>query len=119
MISTIKKLPWYMAEHITIRQRHAVYKAAVNLIRLLQLAIKDRRNEGVLTPQLLRRLYTAAMLCPGFTVTMKDDIAYLVSLSENEQRGFNQPRFADCWRHAHTLAPKPDIPLDVLEVSFT
>ncbi|KAL1846485.1 hypothetical protein VTK73DRAFT_280 [Phialemonium thermophilum] len=114
MISTIKKLPWYMTDHITMHQRHSVYRATVDLIRLLQMAIRDGRHAS-LTPQLLKRLHTAAMLCPGFTVTMKDSIAYLVCLSDEDQRGFNQPRFADCWRHAYTLAPKPDMPIDVLE----
>jgi hypothetical protein len=101
-----------------MRQRYSVYKATVQLIKLLQGAIRDRRNDQVLTPQLLRRLYTAAMLCPGFTVTMKDDIAYLIGLDEMSEMGFNQPRFGDCWRHAYALAPKPGLPIDVLEVSL-
>ena len=119
MISTITKLPWYMSGYITVRQRYAVYKATVDLIRLLQTAIKDHRQEQQLTPQLLKRLYIAGMLCPGFTATMKDDIAYMVGLSDETQQGFNQPRFADCWRHAYSLAPKPGIPLDVLEVRIS
>lgn len=116
MISTIKKLPWFMAELVTIKQRYAMYKSTLELIRMLQLAVNYKRDE-TLTVQLLRRLVTAAMLCPGFTVTMKDDIAYVANLDEFDQRDFNQPRFADSWCHAYTLAPKPGIPLDVLEVS--
>lgn len=48
---------------------------------------------------------------------MKDDIAFLATLSDLEGRGFNQPRFASCWRHQYSIAPKAGIPLDVLEVS--
>lgn len=117
MISTIKKLPWYKSEFITMRQRYSVYKAACELLRLLIAAINDKRDEADLTPQLFRRLWKAAMLCPGFTVCQKDDIAYIAGLSEQEQREFNQPRFANSWVHQYALAPKADIPLDVLEVS--
>lgn len=118
LISTIKKLPWYMDEYITMRQRYAVYKTTMDLIRMLKVAIAERRNDQYLTPQLLKRLYTAAMLCPGFTVTMKDDVAYIMNLTENEQRGFNQPRFANQWCHVYALAPKPGRPLDVMEVRY-
>ena len=47
---------------------------------------------------------------------MKDDIACIAELNDYDQRRFNQPRFADCWRHQYSLAPKPNTPLDVLEV---
>jgi hypothetical protein len=47
---------------------------------------------------------------------MKDDVAYMTNMSETEQRAFGQPRFANSWRHQYAIAPKPGIPLDVLEV---
>lgn len=116
MISTLRKLPWYKTEGITIKQRHSVYSACIQLIRLLQHALKERKNEDHLTPQLLKRLWTSAMLCHGFTVTMKDNIAYQVDLPEDRLREFNMPRFANMWVHVYTLCPKPGTPLDVLEV---
>jgi hypothetical protein len=116
MISTLRKLPWYKTENITIKQRYSVYNACIQLIRLLQHSIKERRNEEHLTPQLLKRLTTAAMLCHGFTVMQKDNIAYLANIPENRLREFNMPRFADMWVHSYTLCPKPGTPLDVLEV---
>lgn len=116
MISTLRKLPWYKTECITIKQRYSVYSACIQLIRLLQHAIKEKKNEDHLTLQLLKRLWTSAMLCHGFTVTMRDNIAYQVDMPEDRLREFNMPRFANMWVHAYTLSPKPGTPLDVLEV---
>lgn len=118
MISTLRKFPWYKAESITIKQRHSIYNACIKLLRLLQQAIKEKKNDGHLTEQLLRRLWTSAMLCHGFTVTMKDNIAFQVGLPDDRLREFNMPRFANMWVHSYTLAPKPGTPLDVLEVSL-
>ncbi|KAL1862751.1 hypothetical protein Daus18300_008395 [Diaporthe australafricana] len=115
MISTLRKLPWYKTENITIKQRHSVYTSCIQLIRLLQHAVKERKDEDHLTEQLLKRLWTSAMLCHGFTVTMKDNIAYQVGLSEDRLRELNMPRFANMWVHAYTMCPKPGTPLDVLE----
>lgn len=117
MISTIKKLPWYMADHITLRQRHAIYDATVRLIVLLKQALQreHRSHETVINPQLMKRLVTAAMLCPGFSVVQKDNIAVLADMEDERARMFNQPQFADHWVHLHALCPKPGTPLDVLE----
>lgn len=118
MISTLRKFPWYKTECITIKQRHSVYSACAKLLRLLEYAIKEHKNDGFLTQQLFQRLWTAAMLCHGFTVTMKDNIAFQVGLPDDRLREFNMPRFANMWVHSYTLAPKPGTPLDVLEVSL-
>ncbi|KAI1495808.1 hypothetical protein F5X99DRAFT_402332 [Biscogniauxia marginata] len=116
MISTLKKIPWYMAEYITISQRYVVYDACYKMIGTLQNTISRFPNHERMTVQLFNRLVRAAMLCPGFTVLQKDNIALLAKLPD-DGRQFNQPRFADLWRHLYTLGPKPDIPLDVLEVT--
>lgn len=116
MISTLRKLPWYKTDCITIKQRFSVYNACLQLIRLLQQSIKEGKNEEHLTPQLLKRLWTSALLCHGFTVTQRDDIAYLVGLPENRLREFNMPRFSELWVHTYTLCPKPGTPLDMIEV---
>jgi hypothetical protein len=115
LISTIKKLPWYQSGHITIAQRFAVYDATMKLIELLQKAMAKDPQHTTLNKQLLKRLVTAAMLCPGFTVVQKDNIAVLGGIDDQEQLKFNQPRFADCWVHLLALCPKPGVPLDVLE----
>lgn len=117
MISTIRKFPWYMENHITLGQRYTIYETCTRLITLLMNAIRDRKHEERLTQQLLKRLTNAAMLCPGFTVLQKDNIATMVKMEDMDQRQFNQPRFANLWLHQYVLGPKPGVPLDVLEVS--
>jgi len=118
MISTLKKLPWYKPEMITIRQRESVFKSCLDLIRHLQHLIEMRRDPDKLTPQLLKRLVTTAMQCPGFTILQKDNIAYQVSFDDPKTREYNQPRFANSWLHQYSVAPKPGTPLDVIEVSW-
>ncbi|KHO00373.1 RNA recognition motif domain protein [Metarhizium album ARSEF 1941] len=115
LISTLKKFPWYATDRITISQRQSIFKATCELARLLSRSIQRQDDQVNLTDQLYRRLITAAMKCPGFTALMKDDIAYLANLSEMEERQYNQPRFANCWRHQYSLVPKPGMPLDVIE----
>ncbi|KAI1362647.1 hypothetical protein F5Y08DRAFT_329983 [Xylaria arbuscula] len=133
MISTLRKIPWYMADYITINQRHAVYKCCTKMIETLVEKIASfksnanvRRDntrttkeknieEERLTPQLLDRLVTSAMLCPGFSVVQKHNIAFLANLPEHKSREFNQPRYPDSWRHQWTLTPKANMPIDVLE----
>ncbi|PSS03298.1 hypothetical protein BD289DRAFT_359294 [Coniella lustricola] len=115
IISVLRKFPWYMTECITTKQRHAVYSACVALLRHLQFTMRDRKDEGFLNQQLYRRLWTSAMLCHGFTVTMKDSIAFIVDLNEQQMREFNMPRFGNMWIHTYTMVPKPGAPLDVIE----
>jgi hypothetical protein len=116
LISTLKKFPWYATDRINISQRQAIFKATCELARLLYRSIQKQDDPVNLTHQLYRRLITTAMKCPGFTPLMKDDIACLGNLSDMEERRHNQPRFASCWRHQYSIAPKPGMPLDVLEV---
>lgn len=127
MISTLKKLPWHMAGYITIKQQHYIYDASVRIVEQLKDEIdpamrfrktERQRRPGAerLTPQLLRRLVQCIMLCPGFTVVQKDNVAQLVNMSEREMRMFNLPRFAQSYNHLYALGPKPGVPLDVLEV---
>ncbi|KAG5940257.1 hypothetical protein E4U53_007623 [Claviceps sorghi] len=115
LISTLKKFPWYATDRITISQRRAAFAATCELMRLLARSIQKKDDLINLNNQLLYRLISAAMKCPGFTPLMKDDIALIAGLSETEQREFNQPRFASSWRHQYSISPKPGIPYDVLE----
>ncbi|KAJ4417183.1 hypothetical protein N0V82_006305 [Gnomoniopsis sp. IMI 355080] len=115
MISTLRKMPWYMTDHITVHERYSMFDATVRLITSLQKHIKFSNNVYLLNKQLLDRLTISAMMCHGFTVTQKDDIAYLVEMSEERMRDFNMPSFASKWNHTFSLVPKPGTPLDVLE----
>ncbi|KAG6028453.1 hypothetical protein E4U41_000670 [Claviceps citrina] len=115
LISTLRKFPWYATDRITISQRRAAFAATCELLRLLARSIQKQDDPINLNTQLHRRLVTTAMKCPGFTPLMKDDIAYIAGLSETDEREFNQPRLASCWRHQYSISPKPGVPLDVLE----
>lgn len=117
LISTLKKFPWYATDCITISQRHAVYIGTERLLSILA----DKVSRGVdpvnLNAQLQTRLLNAALACPGFTPLMKDNISWLLQVPEAEQRFFGRPSHAHSWRHQYSLAPKPGMPLDVIEVS--
>ena len=117
MISTIRKLPWQKSDRVTVYQRWAVYNATIRLIELLRNTIErnDRDSHIALDQRLLKRLVNAAMLCPGFSVLQKDNIAFTAGMDEMKQREFNQPRFPDLWTHQLSVCPKPGVPLDVLE----
>lgn len=114
----LRKMPWYMTDHITVFQRQSMYEATMRLIKSLQKQIRYKNNAYVLNGQLLERLWVSAMLCHGFTVTMKDNVAFCVNLSSERISDFNMPRFPNLWVHTHTLVPKPGAPIDVVEVNF-
>ncbi|KAK5998982.1 hypothetical protein PT974_01367 [Cladobotryum mycophilum] len=115
LISTIKKFPWYLSDHITIRERRAIFKSTCELIRLLSKSIFNKDDLVNLSPFLLRRITQAAMTCPGFTHCMKDDIAWITNMGANDLAYYYQPLSAQRWRHQYALAAKPGIPGDVVE----
>jgi hypothetical protein len=126
LISIIKKLPWQLAAYITIRQRYRIYKAAVDMIQVLQGAIynNDRRpmmpdhmrTSELLNEKLLKRVIRVAMSCPGFTPLMKDNIAFISSLDERQAMDYGLPAYANAWRHIYALTPNPAVPGDVVDV---
>lgn len=118
-------MPWYLTERITIKERHYIYDTTFKMVHYLKELLERgtmRRGQkpdfNRLTKQLLNRLVKAAMLCPGFTVSQKDNIAYTANLSELDLRDYNQPRFAERWCHQYALGVKPGVPLDVVEVCY-
>lgn len=118
LISTLRKFPWYMTECITVGQRYAIFQATRDLLRLLLKSLDKGDDPVTLNKQLLRRIVKAAMECPGFTILMKDDVACIVGMTDDEQRSYGQPRLASSWRHQYALVPKPGMPLAVVEVRF-
>lgn len=118
MISTIRKMPWHRSDLITVRQRWAVYNVTFNLLEHVRVTIqrpKSAVQAANINIQLQKRLLHAALMCPGFSVTQKDNLALLMEMPDALQRGFNQPRFADLWIHQQTVCPKPGFPIDLLE----
>ncbi|CAM1501608.1 Fc.00g035920.m01.CDS01 [Cosmosporella sp. VM-42] len=116
LISTLRKFPWNKTDCITIAQRQAIFKATCELLRLLARSVDKGDDPINLNSQLYRRVVASAMGCPGFTALMKDDIAWMVNLTDLDQRSFGQPRFANSWVHQHSTVPKAGVPLDVIEV---
>lgn len=127
MISTLKKLPWQMTRFITVHQQHYIFESCCNLMATLIDEINSHqykyapRRPGFerLTEQVLHRFIDAIMLCPGFTVVQKDNIAAMVNMNDQEMRRYNLPRFAHSFVHLYALSPKQGVPLDLLEVSHS
>ncbi|KAH8195399.1 hypothetical protein TruAng_010431 [Truncatella angustata] len=126
MISTLKKMPWYLSAHITIYQQHYIFEACQRLLEqfLEELEPQSQKSSPEqrlrlgherLTPQLLDRFKKAILLCPGFSVVQKDSIAHMLGLSEQESRAFSLPRQAHSWNHFYALGPKPGVAPDVIE----
>ncbi|KAF4336992.1 hypothetical protein FBEOM_9110 [Fusarium beomiforme] len=116
LISTLRKFPWHAADHITIHQRGAMYKATIKLLRLLSRSVSQQDDPVNLTSQLFQRVAQTAMQCQGFTTLQKDNIAFMVQMVPMEQqRRHNQPANANCWVHQYAITRKPDAPLDLVD----
>ncbi|KAI0886052.1 uncharacterized protein GGS22DRAFT_179066 [Annulohypoxylon maeteangense] len=115
MISTVKKYPWHMPEHITIKERDCMYDAGLRMVGQLQRRISKGEKPERLTPQLLSRLAEAILSCPGFSISQKDNVAYRANMPEHKMRDLGQPRFAELWRHLQVLNTKEGVPLDIIE----
>ncbi|KAK4452782.1 hypothetical protein QBC34DRAFT_292521 [Podospora aff. communis PSN243] len=117
MISTIKKFPWFCPEYVSVMQRHLIYSGTLKLATILRKTLNSPQHDkqdGKVNEQLMQRFFQAAMLCPGFSIVQKDNIAQACELKKS-LKGFNIPAYADSWAHQHTLCPKPGVPVDVLE----
>ncbi|KAL2209326.1 hypothetical protein CC79DRAFT_1367515 [Sarocladium strictum] len=122
LISTLKKFPWHLTDRVSISQRYAVFRATWDLVEELTHRLARERetvsaspNAGKLSDQLLKRVITAAINCPGFTPLMKDDLSSFVHLSEENFRAAGVPPSAASWRHQYAIAPKVGVPFDVIE----
>ncbi|KAI1212796.1 uncharacterized protein F4807DRAFT_457594 [Annulohypoxylon truncatum] len=115
LISTIKKYPWHMSEHVTIRERGYLYDAGLKMIGQLQKRIGKGDKPDRLTPQLLNRLAETMVSSPGFSAAQKDNIAYQANMPEYKLRDMGQPRFAGLWRHLLVINIKEGVPLDMVE----
>ncbi|KAM5347116.1 hypothetical protein ACJ41O_010121 [Fusarium nematophilum] len=115
LISTLRKFPWFSTNNITITQRLAMFRATAKLLRLLAKSVAQSDDPVNLNSQLFRRVVKTAMQCKGFTTMMKDDIAYMVHMNENEQRRHGQPPKPASWVHQYAVAPRPGIPHDVVD----
>ncbi|KAH8811397.1 hypothetical protein F5884DRAFT_671620 [Xylogone sp. PMI_703] len=114
LVSTLTKYPWYMVDHITIDERNRIHHATKELVALLVNHIERYPEDLCLTPQLLKRVWKAALRCPGFTPAMKDDIVYLCRIDDDTARLYGVPPYAPYWKYLWTIGAKPNVPDDLL-----
>lgn len=115
MISTLLKYPWYMVDHITIDARNQLYQATFDMIRILIQRLQQGDPEDVLlTNMLFKRLWKAALKCPGFSPTMKDSIIVICGLDDSHVRENGIPPYAADWNHLWAIGSKPNAPRDLV-----
>lgn len=107
-----------MVDYITIEDRNLIHSATKDLLSLLVDRVCNEKDNIHLTPMLLKRAWRAAMLCPGFTPSMKDDIVVICDININQAMELGLAPHAAEWRYLWTIGPKPGVPVDLLMVSL-
>ena len=106
-----------MVDYITIHDRALLHKATIDLLTLLVERVNNNSEDINLTTMLLKRVWKAALKCPGFTPVMKDDIVYIAGIDDQTAREHGVAPFATEWGHIYTIGPKLDAPHDLILVS--
>lgn len=107
-----------MVDYITIADRNAMHQATKDLLSLLVERVANQIDPVNLSPMLLKRVWKAALRCPGLTTVMKDDIVFIAGVDEGTAIEFGLPPFAPWWTPLWTIGPKPGVEDDVLLVSL-
>lgn len=107
-----------MVDFITIEDRNLLHKATVDLIHLLKERLENNEIDVNITPMLYKRVWRAALKCPGFSPTMKDDIVFKISIDSNMCYELGLPPYADHWKDLWTIGMKPGAPHDLVLVSL-
>jgi len=107
-----------MVDHITINDRYLLHKATIELIKLLKERIDSDTDPVNLNNQLFKRVWRAALKCPGFTPCMKDDVVYVCDIDDRTALELGVAPYAVWWKPLFTIGHKPDIPADTLMVSL-
>lgn len=108
-----------MVDYITIEDRTQLHKVTLQLIDLLQERLNSDHNEDInLTPMLLKRVWRAALKCPGFSPAMKDDICWKCGIDDQMASEMGVPTYAAFWKDLWTIGPKPNAPSDIILVSM-
>ena len=106
-----------MVDHITISDRHLLYKATIDLIKLLQERIDSCADPVNLNNQLFKRVWRAALKCHGFTPVMKDDVVFICGIDDRTALELGVAPYAVWWKPLFTIGHKREIPTDTLMVS--
>ncbi len=114
-----KQYPWYMVDYITLDDLIQLHQTTIRLLELLKDRISNNFEDIHLTPMLYKRAWLAALTCPGFTPVMKDDIKIVCDIDDKTAIGHGLPQFASFWHPFWTITQKPNMPQDVVLVSYT
>lgn len=106
-----------MVDHITIEDRSLLHKATLDLIKLLQERIDNDTDPVNLNQMLYKRVWRAALKCPGFTPCMKDDVVYICGIDDRTAHELGVTPYAVWWKPLFTIGAKSGIPADTLMVS--
>ena len=106
-----------MVDHITVADRHLLHRATIDLIKLLQERIDSGADPVNLNNQLFKRVWRAALKCPGFTPVMKDDVVFICGIDDRTALELGVAPYAVWWKPLFTIGHRRDVPTDTLMVS--
>jgi hypothetical protein len=107
-----------MVDHITIEDRSLLHKATIDLLRLLQEKIENETDPVNLNQMLFKRVWRAALKCPGFTPVQKDDVVFICGIDDRTALELGVAPYAVWWKPLFTIGHKPEVPADTLMVDL-
>lgn len=116
--SHFQQYPWYMVDHITIEDRNMLHEATKTMLALLIERVNSEDQNVNMNKMLLKRVWRAALRCPGLTPSMKDDIVYIAGLTDQTAVEYGMAPYASFWNKLWCIGPKPNVPVDVTLVSL-
>ena len=108
-----------MVDYINVQDKIRLFQTTKTLVLYLIDRVKNQPHDLHLTPMLLRRVWRAAINCPGFTQVNKDEIVFYAEVHPQIALELGVVPYADRWQCLWTIGPKPGCPLDLLMVSDT
>ena len=117
-ITNSQQFPWYMVDYITIEDRNLLHHTTRRMLEILVERVVNDDDSVNLNNMLVKRVWRAALTCPGFTPCMKDDIVFIAGLGDRTAIDFGLAPHASFWNKLWTIGPKADAPVDVLLVSI-
>jgi hypothetical protein len=106
-----------MVDFITIEDRNLLHRATVDLLRILIDRVAANNEDIHLNSMLLKRVWKAALKCPGFTPAQKDDIVFYAGLDDQVALEHGMAPYASYWKVLWCIGPKPNAPMDMILVS--
>jgi hypothetical protein len=107
-----------MVDHVTIEDRSLLHTATCDMLRLLRDRLENGEQDVNITPMLYKRVWRAALKCPGFSPTMKDDVAFIASIDNGICYELGLPPFPEAWKDLWTIGMKPGAAHDLVLVSL-